>query len=267
VTSTDARTRVDTALRSKTAKEYGVLTAILILLLGACVALVYCRRRVVASLLTCGLVLITAAGTAPLPTRLLEGLQGGYATNAPATWGQHPAIVVLGIGTETIGGSEDVEVGAFSQSRLLKAIELYRACEIEIDECLLVISGGDPQGHGQSEAGVYAKRLKELGVESDDIVQETASRNTWENAKFTSQILKTRGVDQVIVVTSGFHLRRAAQYFGHFGTQVVPVRADYVNPHDGVMPQAFNLWLTTVALHEYIGMARYHVYNTLGWNT
>jgi uncharacterized SAM-binding protein YcdF (DUF218 family) len=70
----------------------------------------------------------------------------------------------------------------------------------------------------------------------------------------------------VVLVTSGVHLRRAELYFRHFGIRAVPVRADYVDAVITPVPQAYNFLLMDVALHEYTGLARYRVYNLLGWN-
>jgi len=242
-----------------------VLATIFLLLLGGLIALLWRRQRLAASLLLVDLIVVYLGGTQLFPSMLLNELQVGYPTTI-TQWGKKPAIVLLGMGTEQVGDSDTYEVGGLSQARLLKALELYHDCEKGPDECRLIISGGDPQAHGRSEAEVYAERLLDLGVEPDDVIQEPLSRNTWENAKNTSAIVKNQAFDQVVVVSSGVHVRRAAQYFAHFGISVVPVRADFVNPKSGLIPDATNLWLTTVALHEYVGMARFHVYNVLGWN-
>jgi len=37
-------------------------------------------------------------------------------------------------------------------------------------------------------------------------------------------------------------------------------------PPYALWPSAQNLVLTDVALHEYLGVLRYHVYNAMGWN-
>jgi len=243
-----------------------VLFATFLLLLGVFSAQLLNRRRTALALLTTCLIVILVGGTAPFPRSLLEPLQTAYQNNVSA-WKKRPAIVLLGMGTEPIGDSGKFEVGGFSQARLLKTLELYHDCESRgPDDCKLVVSGGDPQAHGHSEAEIYTSRLVELGVEPDDIIQEPASRSTWENARNTSAILKNKGFDQIVVVTSGVHVQRSDLYFRHFGINATPIRADFINPVPGLLPNATNLWLTTVALHEYIGILRYHVYTSLGWN-
>jgi uncharacterized SAM-binding protein YcdF (DUF218 family) len=70
----------------------------------------------------------------------------------------------------------------------------------------------------------------------------------------------------VVLVTSGFHLRRSVLYFSHFGVQAQAVRADYVGAQLSPLPQAFNFLALDLALHEYAGLWRYRIYNLFGWN-
>ena len=46
----------------------------------------------------------------------------------------------------------------------------------------------------------------------------------------------------------------------------IPVRADDLQATASPLPMAYNFALMDYALHEWIGIARYHVYNALGWN-
>lgn len=91
--------------------------------------------------------------------------------------------------------------------------------------------------------------------------------NTWQNAQFARPILRQYGADRVLLVSSGIHLRRSLLYFAHFGIDPVPMRADYLRARLLPLPLAYNFTLTDFALHEYVGIARYYVYNALGWNS
>jgi hypothetical protein len=55
-------------------------------------------------------------------------------------------------------------------------------------------------------------------------------------------------------------------YFAHFGIDTTPVCADYLSASMSLLPAAYNFTVADFAIHEYIGVARYHVYNALGWN-
>ncbi len=51
----------------------------------------------------------------------------------------------------------------------------------------MIISGGDAQNNGVTEAEVYEQQLLRLGVPMADIIQEPNSVNTWKNAQLTSE--------------------------------------------------------------------------------
>lgn len=58
------------------------------------------------------------------------------------------------------------------------------------------------------------------------LLLETRSQNTWQNAQYSADLLKSHPVDQVFLVTSGLHPRRGVLYFARFGIHGQPVRAD-----------------------------------------
>ncbi|KRE87108.1 hypothetical protein ASG75_02870 [Rhodanobacter sp. Soil772] len=239
---------------------------LLILIVLATVLALLKRRRCSRVLLALALILLLAVGCGPLPIWLLARLQSGYATTAPISWGQRNAIVLLGAGSVRVAGSGKIEASLFAYGRISKAAELYRECRRAGRECKVEVSGGDARGLGQPEAGIYAGDLQRLGVDAADLLLESHSMNTWKNAQFSGPLLKTYGADHVLLVSSGYHLRRGMLYFAHFGIHVVPVRADYVDGVLSWLPLSYNFAMADLALHEYAGIARYRVYNAMGWN-
>jgi uncharacterized SAM-binding protein YcdF (DUF218 family) len=213
-------------------------------------------------------VLFFAVGCGPIPSWLLADLQSGYSAAAPVREAGSSAIILLGNGTERVvdAGGPEVEVAPLAYGRLVRTVELYRACRLKNSRCTVVVTGGDPQHHGASEASVYGVQLQRLGVDSTDIMIEGRSLNTWQNAQYTAALLGTRPVEQVFLVTSGIHLRRSLLYFGHFGIHGQPVRADYVSATLSPVPLSYNFLLADLAIHEYVGVARYFVYQRMGWN-
>jgi uncharacterized SAM-binding protein YcdF (DUF218 family) len=75
---------------------------------------------------------------------------------------------------------------------------------------VILVTGGKPE-HGLSEAEVIARCLVELGVPRERLILEQASRSTWENALYSAPML--RGYPRVLLVTQGFHARRARRVF------------------------------------------------------
>jgi uncharacterized SAM-binding protein YcdF (DUF218 family) len=163
-------------------------------------------------------------------------------------------------------GSGEVEASLFAYGRIGKAAQLYRACRRAGRECRIEVSGGDALGRGRSEAAVYADDLQRLGVAAADLLLEPRSMNTWQNAQFSGPLLKAYGADRVLLVSSAYHLRRATLYFAHFGVQAIPVPADHVDGVLSWLPLSYNFAMADLALHEYSGIVRYHLYNAMGWN-
>ncbi|NII09725.1 YdcF family protein [Oleiagrimonas sp. C23AA] len=241
-----------------------VLQWIFVLALLAAVLVGLRRRRTGLALGVVALLLVLLAGDGPLPRWLLSNLERGYATRVDH-WGQRNAIILLGAGTVR-GDSGPLEPGLFAHGRMLRAVMLYRDCKQTGAVCAIEVSGGDARGLGESEAQVYARQLLALGVPKADLLLEGRSMNTWQNAQFSAPLLAQFHADRLVLVSSATHLRRAQLYFGHFGIHATPIRGDYLTASPSWLPQAYNLTLTDVALHEYIGVARYHVYQAMGWN-
>lgn len=239
----------------------------LLILIALAIALALLKwRRCSRALLALALIVLLAVGCGPLPNWLLARLQADVAVDAPVAWGQRNAIVLLGAGTVRVAGTGQVEASLFAYGRIAKAAELYRACRQAERVCKVEVSGGDARGLGQSEAAIYAGDLQRLGVDSADLLPEPRSMNTWQNAQFSGPLLKAYGADRVLLVSSGFHLRRGMLYFTHFGIHATPVRADYVSGIASWKPLSYNFTMSDMALHEYAGIARYHWYNVMGWN-
>jgi uncharacterized SAM-binding protein YcdF (DUF218 family) len=111
-----------------------------------------------------------------------------------------------------------------------------------------------------------------IGVPSESIWQQPKSRNTYEDALYSAQILKEQGIRRILLVTSAWHMPRSVRLFQAQGLEVVPAPADfYVTDADwnrltsldlraqilGLLPSVDNLGLTTRMLKEYLGMLVY----------
>lgn len=209
--------------------------------------------------------LFLATGCGLLPAWLLGKLQGPYAQVPSIAWAPRNAIVLLGAGTLR-APSGTVEPTLFANGRINTALALYRECKAAGRDCKLEVSGGDALHTGRPEAVVYAELLQRLGVPATDLLLEPRSMNTWQNAQFSAPLLRDYGAQQVVLVSSATHLRRASLYFAHFGIRATPVRGDWLKARMDWWPQSWNFAVTDVALHEYAGVWRYRVYSALGWN-
>ncbi|QFI38214.1 YdcF family protein [Moritella marina ATCC 15381] len=211
--------------------------------------------------------------TGVIPKYLLDKLQQDYATKAPIQWQDNNAIILLGAGLEKVEDTvnnkhnvDSIEPPFHAFGRIHEAAKLYNECIGTAQECKIIVSGGDTHKLGTTEAAVYKKRLVQIGIDATDIITESNSLNTWQNAQFTSEILNKGNFDNSVLVSSGLHIKRSQLYFEHFGVRATPIRADYMSAQVSWLPLGYNFALTDFALHEWIGFWRYDIYNMLGAN-
>ncbi|WP_400191209.1 YdcF family protein [Hymenobacter sp. B81] len=153
--------------------------------------------------------------------------------------------------------------------RLLHTLWLYRAGKVR----RIIVAGGSgallPEAGARTEARELAVLLRLAGVPARDIWLEERSRNTRENALFTRELLQRHpGVRRLVLVTSAFHMRRAAGCFRRAGLDAVAFPAAYYTlppqptPEFWLLPSAESLVRWEVLAHEVAG---YLVYRLLGY--
>jgi uncharacterized SAM-binding protein YcdF (DUF218 family) len=74
---------------------------------------------------------------------------------------------------------------------------------------LVVVTGGNQPGDRFTEAESSANYLVERGVPADAIVQEGAGQSTYESLRATADLLRARGLEQVLIVTDPYHSLRS----------------------------------------------------------
>lgn len=206
-------------------------------------------------------------GTGLFPSILLSRLQNNFAaSSSDIHWKNNNLIVLLGGGVIKNPIAHAVEPSIIAYARIYQTAKLYFSCLTQAIQCKIIISGGDPQNNGITEAEAYKNALSHLNVNSDDIVIEVNSKNTYENAEYVTAMIKPEEFDQVVLVTSGIHIKRAMLYFSNFGLTPTPISSDYLSPLIGFIPTAYNFTLTDLAIHEYIGILRFHIYNAFDLN-
>ncbi len=196
---------------------------------GIFVALLLCssvwlffRRNAKAALVNLFLgCLLWLLSTSPVADTLLRGLE--YQLVIP----QNPkgnVIILLGGGAydnvpDLSGrGSPSEETTA----RLVTAARLQKRLNIPI-----IVSGGKVFKEREAEAPIVKRFLVDVGVPAAMIITEEKSRDTMENARNTAEICTRLGYHQPLIVTSAYHMRRAALSFRKAGREVVPFPADF----------------------------------------
>jgi uncharacterized SAM-binding protein YcdF (DUF218 family) len=100
--------------------------------------------------------------------------------------------------------------------------------------------------------------LQDFGVPPSATLLEEASRNTRENATMTAALLRQRGIDRILLVTSALHMERARRHFVAEGLSVEPAPTDFeaVPEVEGVLrflPDAESLLGSARAFKELVG--------------
>jgi len=130
-----------------------------------------------------------------------------------------------------LGGfaSEDEKGGGFFNGacdRFIEAAELQATHKVTH---ILISSGNSSlRPDGFREADWVKKELLKLNIPDSAILVEHNSRNTFENAEFSKQVLATKNLKPpYILVTGGYHMRRATYIFKKAGIDVVPFPTEY----------------------------------------
>jgi hypothetical protein len=92
-----------------------------------------------------------------------------------------------------------------TKAELELAARLWR----RFPEAPVIVSTGDNQRLGVTNAAVMAAYLIHLGVPRDRIIEEDRSRNTHENLVNCLSIVRAAGYDQPTLVTHDLYTRRA----------------------------------------------------------
>lgn len=106
--------------------------------------------------------------------------------------------------------------GGDTDARAKQAIELYKNGWSKI----LIFSGAAQDKTGPSNAAVMKKYAVDLGVPESAIRLDEYSENTKQNAENSQTIFAELGVKKVILVTSGYHQRRAGLEFSQRATDI-----------------------------------------------
>ena len=215
-----------------------------------------------------GVLLLVVPGCPAVEERLTRSLEEQYPDAGAESYPAAQAIVVLG-GTIHIPSGTHHSSGIIGPSdRLLKALRLYHAGKAP----LVIVSGGNnplsEEAREQPEAQTMRSLLEEWGIPEAAIQVESGSINTRENAVFSHRLLAERGIVRIILVTSAFHMPRAAATFRKVGFEVTAAPADFQTGWNGStsifdwIPDASALVGSSKAIHEWLGL---WVYRLSGW--
>ena len=115
---------------------------------------------------------------------------------------------------------------------------------------------------GVEATGPVARFLMDAGIAQDRLIMEGQSRNTYENARLTRDLVQPAPGERWYLVTSAYHMPRAIGLFRKAGFDVVAYPVDYRTrgEEDGLrlferIPQG--LMRLDLAVNEWIGLLAY----------
>ncbi len=112
--------------------------------------------------------------------------------------------------------------------RATHAVQLYK--EGKLGKILITGGQGLNTKGEQREAVLLADFMMVAGVPAEDIIIEDQARNTRENALFAKATMEHAGINhgnEVLLITSAFHMNRAMGCFEKVGIKVSPFPVDY----------------------------------------
>ena len=210
-------------------------------------------------LVVLGLLTFFSAGIDPVAHALTLRLEGRYPPleerdGKPAVPGAKPeAIVVLAAGHRSVEGKPTLSrLTRHGLARIVGGVDLWKT----FPDARFIVTG-NPE-----ETAAMRSIAERLGVPTERIVEESASRDTKDHPRKLAPILAD---DRFLLVTSATHMPRSVALFRAAGLDPVPAPVDFViwpTPTDydpyqpgSLIPSVANLELTNTVLHELGGIA------------
>ena len=211
------------------------------------------------------LILFLFFGYNPLSNFLLSKIEDHIQTSK-YPFQQLTGVIVLG-GSFNSGleSKERNEVSLNSSAeRLTKALEIYK----KNPRLLILFSGfsGELKPQGWSESDMAKKFFLDQGVKLDNLIFENQSRNTFENIKYSKDIIANyKGTWGLI--TSASHMPRSFFAFKKQSLILEPISVDYKTGTSKIfwinfdISSGLNNW--SIILHELIGITYYKITNKI----
>ncbi len=153
-----------------------------------------------------------------------------------------------------------------SGDRIWQAISLYKRKKIK--KILITGKSGYLTERGLDEANQFKEVLVSWGIPSNDIITETNSKNTHENALESKKVLTISypHVDTCLLITSSTHMRRSLACFVQEGIICVPFSTNlYTGPNRHffwdqlLVPNVDNFYHWNQLIKEWVGYVSYKI--------
>lgn len=230
----------------------------LLLLLGAGLLLLRRHPKIGKALLIAGFGLLWLLSTPIVVESGMHWLESGFQPVTQADADQAQAIVVLGgslyFHAPEYGGEDTVN--AITLQRLSYGARLQRETGLP-----MLTTGGAVHSH--LPEGVLMAQRMQADFRVPVRWAEGRAINTYENARFSAEILRQAGIRRIYLVTHAWHMRRSAMAFRNAGLTVIPApmafTTRYRNDVFAFVPTAGTLRDAYILTHELIGLLWYRI--------
>jgi uncharacterized SAM-binding protein YcdF (DUF218 family) len=226
-------------------------------LMALAVLAVHRRPRVAQRLGGAAVLLLAALGWEPLPDALLRQLEGHYPPVAvQADLKAYVGVIVLGGALEPayMWSVPDQSALGDAAERVTEVLPLLK----RQPQLRLLFTGGEGELFAKdlTEAERARRFFTAQGVPESQLILESASRTTFENAVLSKALPGLDARQPWLLVTSAWHMPRAMAVFEHAGWNVTAYPVDFrtgqVTPWmQYSMDEGVKKW--RIALHEVLG--------------
>jgi uncharacterized SAM-binding protein YcdF (DUF218 family) len=207
--------------------------------------------------------------TYPVPHAIAQSLRANFKPlERSAVPAGRTAVVLLGSGSFTQYDWANNRASVLDAYGLARAVEAARVFHL-INPAWVICSGGrvSPDSPDAPLSGTMEDELVRLGVPAARIIPRDGAGDTHDEAVMTAGVLPSLHVDHVVVVTSGYHMRRAIGVFRAAGLAPIPAPARDEVPRPmpwavRFLPGPRGMREARIVAHELLGLVYYKV---RGW--
>ncbi len=110
--------------------------------------------------------------------------------------------------SDKITNADAIVVVSGDSDRMKHAIDLYKQGLAP----KLILSGAAKEGFTSNALAMHLE-ASAAGIPDESVIMEEKATNTFENALYTKEIVKSQGMDNIILVSSPYHQRRVYETF------------------------------------------------------
>ncbi|MCP4191805.1 MAG: YdcF family protein [Planctomycetaceae bacterium] len=170
------------------------------------------------------------------------------------------AIVVLSGHTKKVQHDLEVVLGDDTLYRCLTALNVYQE-----RPCPIIVCGGNVDDNDATPALAEAMQsfLISHAIPEDQIIVESTSHSTYENAVEAAKLIRERGfAPPILLVTDITHLARSERCFNKQGIDVVPIGCRFNTPgfewsYYQFIPNPGAIESVHIVAHEWLGLGWY----------